>query len=45
MAANDPIADIGAACQTTVMTDDDEAGFDERGKKIVKHKPVEEPNA
>jgi hypothetical protein len=42
-AANDPIADIGTACQTTVMTDDDEARFDERMLKIVKHKPVEKP--
>lgn len=26
-------------------TDDDEARFDERMKKLVKHKPVEKPGA
>jgi hypothetical protein len=27
------------------MTDNDEARFDERVKKLVKHKPVEKPGA
>ena len=41
MSAYDPVADTTRACEATVMTDD-EARFDERMRKIVKHKPVPE---
>ena len=41
--ASDLLADIRDACEATAMTDDDEARFDERVRKLVKHKPLEKP--
>lgn len=41
--ANDPIADIDDACEAPAMIDDHEARFDQRMRKIVKHKPAEKP--
>jgi hypothetical protein len=43
MAANDPLADALRPCCIPRMTHDDEARFDERVRKLVKHKPVEKP--
>jgi predicted nucleotidyltransferase len=36
-----PFADVGRTCLYLHMTDDDEARFDERVRKLAKHEPVE----
>jgi hypothetical protein len=43
VAAFDPIADVGSACEAAVMMDDGEGRSDKRVRKIAEQKPVEKP--